>query len=115
GEHAFDAQRLAGVDALDASLGDRRGDDAAVGEAGRIEFGGIFGRAGDLGASVDAGGRSADVGLHGVAHTIFLFDCDCGVPREACVSVRTMPRRASSILKELCSSAFASRSTMSAA
>ena len=33
---------------------------------------------------------------------IFLLDCDCGVPRAACVSARTMARRASSILKALC-------------
>ena len=32
-EHAGDAQRLAGVDARDAALGDGGGDDAAIGEA----------------------------------------------------------------------------------
>ena len=56
-EHALDAQRLAGVDARDAALGDGRVDDAAIGEAGDVELAGIFGLAGDLGAAVDAGGR----------------------------------------------------------
>ena len=54
-EHAFDAQRLACVDTRDAALGDRRLDDSRVGEAVGVVFAGIFGGAGHLGMTVDAG------------------------------------------------------------
>ena len=100
-DHALDAFRGACVDACDATFRDCRGDDAAVEEAWRVELGGIFCRAGDLGDAVDAGCGSADVRCHGCPQMIFLDDCDCGVPRAACVSARTMPRRARSILKVL--------------
>ena len=116
-DHAFNGKRLARVDARDAALGDRGRNDAGMREAGRIELAGIFRRAGDLGAAVDAGCGGADVSRHGPApaHRIFLLDCDCGVPAAACVSARTMARRARSILKALCSKPLASRSTRSAA
>ena len=39
------------------------------------------------------------------------MDWTCGVPFAACVSVRTMARRASSILKALCAKPLASRSS----
>lgn len=104
-EHAFDAQRVARVNVRDAALGDRRCHDGGVDEAIDIVLAGILGGAGHLGMTVDAGGRSADVGRcaisHG-AHRTFLDDCDCGVPRAACVSARTTARRARSILKALC-------------
>ena len=48
-------------------------------------------------------------------HAIFLFDCDWGVPFAACVNVRTIARRARSILKALCFSPFAARRNTSAA
>ena len=35
-DHACDLQRLAGVDAHDAALGDGRGDDAAISEIGTL-------------------------------------------------------------------------------
>ena len=100
-EHVFDRQRATCVDLRDAAFGDGRGDDAAIGEVGGFELAGVLRRAGDLGASVDAGGRGADIRCHG-AHRIFLLDWTCGVPFAACVKVRTMARRASSILKALC-------------
>src|ERR1700730_15182755 len=86
-------------------------------EADRIELAGIFCCAGDLAAAIDAGCGGADVGRHGPApaHRIFLLDCDCGVPAAACVSARTMARRARSILKALRSKPLASRSKRSAA
>ena len=111
GEHALDAHGRAGVDARDAALGDRRADDAAMGQAGNVELGGIFCGAGDFRDSVDAGCGGADVRCHGCAHAIFLLDCDCGVPRAACESARTMVRRARSILNVLCPKPLASRST----
>ena len=104
GRHAFDAHRGAGIEADNATLRDRRRDDAAVEDAaGHIELGGVFRSAGDLGDAVDAGGGRTDVGCHGCAQAIFLDDWDCGVPRAACVSARTRQRRARSILKVLCS------------
>jgi hypothetical protein len=102
-EHALDAQGGAGIDAYDATLRDCRGYNAAISKAWHVELGGIFCDAGDLREAVDAGSGSADVRRHGWAQTIFLEDCDCGVPRAACVSARTMQRRARSILKLLCS------------
>ena len=101
GEHAFDAHGRAGVDVRDAALGNRRADDAPMGEAGNVELGGILCGAGDLRDAVDAGCGGSDVRCHGVAHAIFLLDCDCGVPRAACESARTMARRARSILNVL--------------
>ena len=41
-DDAFDGKRIAGVDARDAALGDRRGNDAGMGEAGDFELAGIF-------------------------------------------------------------------------
>ena len=64
-DHAFDGQRPAGVDALDATLRDGRGDDVAINQIGSREFGRVLGRAGDLGAAIDAGGGCADVCCHG--------------------------------------------------
>src|SRR5262245_58248188 len=84
-------------------------------EAWNVELRGIFGSAGDLGDAVDAGGWGADVFLHGDAQAIFLWDCDCGVPRAAWLSARTMARRARSILKVLWPKPRASRRTRSAA
>src|SRR5262249_44021589 len=115
GEHAFDALCGARVDARDAPLGDRRADDARMREAGSVELRGILGGTGDLGDAVDAGCGGADVACHGLAHAIFLLDCDCGVPRAACDSARTIARRARSILNVLCPKPLASRSTRSAA
>ncbi len=75
-EHAFDTQRLAGVDARDAPLRDGRFDDAAIGEAAGVEFAGIFGFASDLGAAVDAWGGSADV----IHHDMLIgFSCRTGI------------------------------------
>ncbi len=76
-------------------------DEARVREARGVELSGVFGGAGDLGDAVNARCRGADVFLHGGAHAIFLLDCDCGVPRAACDSARTIARRARSILKLL--------------
>jgi hypothetical protein len=101
-EHTLDTQGGAAIDACDATIRDCRGYNAAVSKAWHVELGGIFGRAGDLGEAVDAGCGSADVRCHGCAQTIFLDDCDCGVPRAACMSARAMQRRARSILKVLC-------------
>ena len=115
GEHAFDAKRFARVDARDATPGDGRGDDAAIGEAAFVELAGILRRAGDLGAAVDAGDGLSDVAVHGAAHAIFFVDCDCGVPCAACESVRTIARRARSILKSLWVCALAPRSSTPAA
>ena len=42
-------------------------DDAGMDEAAGLEFAGIFGLAGDLGAAVDARGGGTDVGRHGFA------------------------------------------------
>src|SRR6516164_819215 len=112
-EHAFDAQRLAHVDARDAAFGDRRRDDGRVGKAVDIMFAGIFGGARHLGMTIDAGGGCADIG-HG-AHRTFLEDWDCGVARAAWVRARTTARRARSILKALCARPLASRSNASAA
>ena len=100
-EYAFDAQRLARIDVLDAPFGDARRDDGGMRQPLRVVFARIFRRARDFRAAVDAGRWRADIG-HGLAHRIFLSDCDCGVPCAACARARTMPRRASSILKELC-------------
>src|SRR5215467_12326619 len=88
-------------------------------EIWHVEFAGIFGGASDFEAAVDAGGGLADL-VAGCDHdalcqTTRLSDCDCGVARAACVSVRTMPRRASSILKSLWPKPRASRSSASAA
>jgi hypothetical protein len=69
-----------------------------------FELGGIFCGAGDLLEAVDAGCGSADVRCHGCAQTIFFEDCDCGVPRAACVSARAMQRRARSIYRRKCAS-----------
>ncbi len=102
-DNALDAQGGASLDPGDAALRDRRRDDAPVRKPGDIELGGVFRGAGDLGDAVDAGGGSADVLCHGDAQTIFLDDCDCGVPRAAWESARTMQRRARSILNMLCS------------
>jgi len=77
-EHARNRQRPDRIDACDAALGHGRGHDRAKSEIGHIEFAGVFGEAGDLGASVDAGGRSTDGGGHDVhrsfVHRIFLLD-----------------------------------------
>ena len=100
-EHALDAQRGARIDARDATLRDCRGYDAAVNKVRRVELRGVFRRPGDLREAVDAGCGCADVRRHGRAQAIFLDDCDCGVPRAACVSAREMQRRARSILKLL--------------
>ena len=64
-----------------------------------------------------------DVGLpqiagggHGASvYLIRLSACDCGFAAAACIKARTMPRRASSILKSLRPKLRASRSTVSAA
>ena len=101
-EHALDAHRGAEIDARDAALRDCRGYNAAVNKARHVELGGVFGGAGDLREAVDPGCGCADVMRHGRAQAIFLDDCDCGVPRAACVSAREMQRRARSILKLLC-------------
>ena len=100
-DHTFDALRRGRVNAPDAAFRDGRGDDAAVEEAWNVELGGIFCGACNFCNAVDAGRGRADV-CHGYAQMIFLDDCDCGVPCAACVSVRTMQRRARPILKVLC-------------
>src|SRR5262249_48942009 len=114
-DHAFDLLRGGCVDACDAAFRDCRGDDAAVKETGRVELSGIFCLAGDFRDAIDAGDASADVRCHDYPQTIFLDDCDCGVPRAACVSARAMQRRARSILKVLCAYPLASCSSKSAA
>src|SRR5262249_4295052 len=101
-ENAIHAQGVTRVESDDAAARDGRGDDAAMGEIGGGELGGIFRRPGDFRAAIHAGGGSADRAGHGGAHAIFLWDCDCGVLRAAWVSARTMARRASGILKALC-------------
>src|SRR5215471_21049206 len=115
-DHTCNGECFAGVDPGDAALGDRGCNDAAMRQTGRIELGGVFCSAGDLGAAIDAR-CGTDVGGHkpAPAQRIFLLDCDCGVPAAACVSARTMARRARSILKALCSKPLASRSKRSAA
>src|SRR5215475_13423027 len=88
-----------------------------MGEAGRIELAGVFRSTRNLGATVDTGCVGADVSGHWrvPAQRIFLLDCDCGVPAAACVSARTMARRARSILNALCAKALAPCSNTSAA
>src|SRR5262249_6610098 len=103
------------VDTQDVAFGDRRTDDASMGQAGHVELGGIFGGAGDLRNAVDAGSGGADVGWHGCLYVIFLLGWDCGVPRAACESAPTMARRARSILNVLCPKPLASCRTRSAA
>ena len=114
-EHALDAQGGAEIDACDATLCDCRRYNAAISKAWHVELGGIFCGAGDLREAVDAGSGSADVRCHGRAQTIFLDDCDCGVPAAACSRARTIARRASSILKLLCAKPMASCKMTSAA
>src|SRR6516162_6109995 len=116
-DYAFNGKRRARVDARDAALGDGRCDATDVDAPGGIELAGVFRGAGNLGAAIDAGCGGADVSRHepAPAHRIFLLDCDCGVPAAACVSARTMARRARSILKALCSKPLASRSKTSPA
>jgi hypothetical protein len=53
-DHAFNGKRLARVDARDAALGDGGCNDAGMRKTGRIELAGVFRRAGDLGAAIDA-------------------------------------------------------------
>src|SRR4029077_2755750 len=113
-ENAFDGKRLARVDALEPPARNRRGDDAAIGKVGSRELTRVLRHAGDLDASVNARGRSADIRFHDT-HRIFLLDWICGVPFAACVSVRMMARRARSILKALCAKPLAPPSNMSAA
>ena len=60
-EHAFDRQRIRSVDPLDAAFGNGGRDHDAVREPGHVVFGGVFRSAGDLGASVDAGSRFAEM------------------------------------------------------
>src|SRR5882672_1537606 len=43
-----------------------------------VVLGGIFRRTRDLGVSIDARDRSADVRCHWLAHLAHLFDRDCG-------------------------------------
>ena len=74
---------------------------AAVNQAVGVELGGVFRRAGDLGAAIDARRRRSDV----IGHCLTALSwsiCDCGVPCAAWVSARTMALRASSILNALC-------------
>ena len=94
-DHAFNGKGFASVDPGDAALGDRGCNDTGMCEPGHIELAGVFRRAGDLGAAIDAGCGGADVSGHGPApiHRIFLLDCDCGVPVAAWVSARMMARR----------------------
>ena len=77
--------------------------------SGSVELTRIFCRACDFCDAVDAGCSAADIGCHGDAHAIFLFDCDCGVPRAAWDRARMIVRRARSILKSLCPKPLASR------
>jgi hypothetical protein len=99
-DYAGHAERRAGINAHDAALRNGGRYDAAVDKAGHVELASVMGGAGHFGASVDSWGSGADVGAH-VTHRIFLLDWTCGVPLAACVSVRTMARRASSILNVL--------------
>src|SRR5499426_3041318 len=114
-ENTTEACGGAGINAPDATLGNGGADNARMGETLDVDFGGILCAAGDLGNAVDARGCGANVGCHDFAHAIFLWDCDCGVPRAACESARTIARRARSILKVLCPKPLASPTTMSAA
>ena len=84
-EHALDAQRLAGVDAGYAALWDGRSDHIAVDKAGRIEFARILGLARDLGATVNARCRCADVRCHSRAPSIFRRNSGCGASHVRCV------------------------------
>src|SRR5947209_2328388 len=113
-DHAFDGKRFAGVDARDPAFCNARGNERTVRKIVSRVFGGVFRRAGHLGAAVDARRRYADVGRR-AAHRIFLSAWDCGVPRAAWVSARTIARRASSILKALCGKPRALRNSASAA
>ena len=92
-DHASDAQRLAGIDARDAALGDAGCDHAAMGEAGAkgeagyVVLGGVLRRARHLGAAIDARRGGADVKCHGPARSIFLRNGTSEVSRVvACVS-----------------------------
>ena len=85
-DHASDAERIARVDARDATLAIVEGDDAAVREAGCAEFGGVFRRAGDL-----AGPSTRDVAVPmkgAMRSPDRLAGLDCGVPSAACVRAR---------------------------
>ena len=90
-------------------------DDHAMGQAGDIELAGILRRAGDLGAAVDAGGRTfrCKVSWRSPAFLAGLRPAASLAPPAS--SVRTMARRARSILKALCPKPLASRSSTSAA
>src|ERR1043166_8513015 len=115
GGDALDAQRVGKVAARDPPLGDGRRDHEPVREIGHVVLGGVFRRAGDLGASIDPRSRFAErAGGHG-AYLMRLSDCDCGVPAAAWASARTTPRRASAILKSLWPKPRASRRTTAAA
>src|SRR5439155_21282985 len=100
-EHARYGKRIRRLDAFDAAFGNSGRYDKTVREPRHVVFRGIFCGSGDLLASLYARGRLAEMhaGRHGAlpAHLIRLSACDCGVPREAWVSARTMLRRASSI------------------
>src|SRR5262249_9981129 len=100
-EHALYLQCIAGIDARDAAARNCRLDHEAVDETLSLELGGVFRGARDLGAAIDAGGWRSDIGVHRLSHAIFLWACDCGVERAACIRVRTMARRASGSLKAL--------------
>src|ERR1700754_3753851 len=114
-EHAADPERFAGIDAQDTAFGDGRLDNIGIDEVRGAELSGIFGRAGDLGPTVDAGYRGADVGACRNVHRILLLDWDCGVARAAWVSARMTARRARSILNVLWPYPLAPCSSRSAA
>src|ERR1700730_17396317 len=107
------------MNVLDPAFGDGGCDHATVREPGHVVFSGVFGNSGNLRRSVDTGGWLAEIGGRGHCALPFylmrLSACDCGDPRAACSSARTIPRRANSILKSLWPKPRASRRTMSAA
>ena len=78
---ALDGKRLVHIDARDPALGDGACNEAGMREAGCIELAGVFRRAGDFGAAIDAGCGGADIACHGL---LLLTGFSCRIATAAC-------------------------------
>src|SRR5262249_33439334 len=96
-DHTVDAQRIAYVDADNASLDDRGRDDAAMGEAVGIVLAGVSGGSGDLGSAVNARGGTADIGLHGSTRSLTLLRSGCGGTDDVCIRLSVVAQRSERI------------------